>query len=88
MTVYNRLTIIGMLTIIGLLTIIGRLTIIGLLGTAETDFSPQIKALSEHYTVIAFDPRGYGKSRAEKRSFPTDFYHRDAMDAAGLILTS
>ena len=34
------------------------LCLAGALGTAQTDFGPQIEALSERFTVIAFDPRG------------------------------
>ena len=58
----------------------------GALGTAETDFGPQIEALSKHYTVVCFDPRGYGQSReVEGRTFPVDFYARDARDGAYLM---
>ena len=32
----------------------------GAMGTAETDFAPQLKGL-EGLGVVAFDPRGYGK---------------------------
>jgi valacyclovir hydrolase len=58
----------------------------GALGTAETDFGPQIAALSKRYTVVSFDPRGYGKSTVlQGRTFPVDFYARDARDAAALM---
>eukprot|EP00501_MAST-03F_sp_TOSAG23-6_P002454 GSMAST32.ASY1.ANO1.2564.1 assembled CDS len=60
----------------------------GALGTAATDFSPQldnINGLANSHDVISFDPRGYGKSRPPVRDFPLDFYHRDADDAAELM---
>ena len=36
--------------------------------------------------MVAFDPRGYGKSIPPKRDFPKDFFERDANDAAELML--
>jgi len=57
----------------------------GALGTAQTDFGPQLRALSKQHTVISFDPRGYGDSRSQPRTFPADFYRRDAEDAAVLM---
>lgn len=57
----------------------------GALGSTRTDFGPQLEQLQESFTVIAFDPRGYGKSIPPNRSFPLDFYHKDADDAFGLM---
>ncbi|KAJ9470122.1 putative aminoacrylate hydrolase RutD [Diplonema papillatum] len=58
----------------------------GALGTAETDFSGQLDDLPEHgFRVISFDPRGYGKSRPPTRTYPPDFYHIDANDAATIM---
>ena len=57
----------------------------GALGSTRTDFAPQLDQLKDNFTVIAFDPRGYGKSIPPKRDFPLDFYHRDADDTVGLM---
>lgn len=61
------------------------LCIPGALGSTQTDFGPQLKGLKDDFTVIAFDPRGYGKSIPPKRDFPVDFFERDAKDAASLM---
>lgn len=56
------------------------------LGSGETDFGPQIKNLSKKlFTVVAWDPRGYGHSRPPDRDFPVDFFERDAKDAVDLM---
>ncbi|KAM8874047.1 valacyclovir hydrolase isoform 2-T2 [Spinachia spinachia] len=58
----------------------------GALGCTKTDFGPQLKSLNkERYTVVGWDPRGYGRSRPPDRDFPTDFYERDAKDAVDLM---
>lgn len=57
----------------------------GSMGTAETDFGPQLKELSSDMQVVSFDPRGYGQSRPPRRAFPVDFYQQDADDAAALM---
>lgn len=57
----------------------------GALGSTRTDFGPQLELLKERFTLVSFDPRGYGKSIPPKRDFPLDFYHRDAEDAAELM---
>ena len=59
----------------------------GALGSTQSDFGPQLKGLKDEFTVIAFDPRGYGKSIPPKRDFPADFFVRDANDAAALMDT-
>uniref|UniRef100_A0A3B3DW76 Biphenyl hydrolase like n=1 Tax=Oryzias melastigma TaxID=30732 RepID=A0A3B3DW76_ORYME len=54
----------------------------------KTDFGPQLKSLNkERFTVVGWDPRGYGKSRPPDRDFPPDFFERDAKDAVGLMKT-
>nr|XP_023420472.1 valacyclovir hydrolase isoform X3 [Cavia porcellus] len=57
-----------------------------MLGSGETDFAPQLKSLSKKlFTVVAWDPRGYGHSRPPDRDFPLDFFERDAKDAVDLM---
>ncbi|XP_063392262.1 valacyclovir hydrolase-like isoform X2 [Cydia fagiglandana] len=51
----------------------------GALGTIWTDFKPQVEGFNrEKFTVVAWDPPGYGKSRPPVRDFPVDFYEKDA----------
>ncbi|XP_055120669.1 valacyclovir hydrolase isoform X5 [Symphalangus syndactylus] len=58
----------------------------GMLGSGETDFGPQLKNLNKKlFTVVAWDPRGYGHSRPPDRDFPADFFERDAKDAVDLM---
>lgn len=58
----------------------------GALGSTRTDFGPQLKSLNkERFTVIGWDPRGYGQSRPPDRDFPPDFFERDAKDAVDLM---
>ena len=57
----------------------------GTLGTTRASYGQQLDYLKEYFTVVSFDPRGYGKSIPPKRDFPLDFYHRDAEDAAALM---
>ncbi|XP_060890256.1 valacyclovir hydrolase isoform X2 [Labrus mixtus] len=58
----------------------------GALGSTRTDFGPQLKSLNkERFTVIGWDPRGYGRSRPPDRDFPLDFFERDAKDAVDLM---
>nr|XP_045245866.1 valacyclovir hydrolase isoform X3 [Macaca fascicularis] len=55
-------------------------------GSGETDFGPQLKNLNKKlFTVVAWDPRGYGHSRPPDRDFPADFFERDAKDAVDLM---
>ena len=42
----------------------------GSLGTAESDFGPQLRDLSAQHTVVAHDPRGYGKSQSRAPGLP------------------
>lgn len=60
----------------------------GALGTAWTDFKPQIEqlpALLPNHKVIAWDPPGYGKSRPPEKEFGVDFYEKDAEAAFRLM---
>ncbi|XP_063357404.1 valacyclovir hydrolase [Pelmatolapia mariae] len=60
----------------------------GALGSTKTDFGPQLKSLNkERFTVVGWDPRGYGQSRPADRDFPPDFFERDAKDAVDLMKT-
>ncbi|XP_039902288.1 valacyclovir hydrolase isoform X2 [Simochromis diagramma] len=60
----------------------------GALGSTKTDFGPQLKSLAkERFTVVGWDPRGYGQSRPPDRDFPPDFFERDAKDAVDLMKT-
>lgn len=58
----------------------------GALGSTRTDFSPQLNDLDKSaFTVYAWDPPGYGKSRPPDRSWPDKFFNRDASQAVQLI---
>lgn len=62
----------------------------GALGSASSDFKPQIEQLPKllpNHTIIAWDPPGYGKSVPPKRTFPLDFFERDASVANTLMQT-
>ena len=57
-----------------------------LVGSGETDFGPQIEALNKKlFTVVAWYPQSYGRSRPPDRDFPRGFFERDAEDAIGLM---
>jgi len=50
----------------------------GALGTATSDFSPQIDNFDpNHFTIIGWDPPGYGKSSPPIRNFE-NFFNKDA----------
>ncbi|XP_066594711.1 valacyclovir hydrolase-like isoform X2 [Prorops nasuta] len=58
----------------------------GAMGTIWTDFKPQIDYLNrEKLTIVAWDPPGYGKSRPPDKTFPDNFYDRDADWAHNLM---
>ncbi|KAI7799810.1 hypothetical protein IRJ41_012368 [Triplophysa rosa] len=58
----------------------------GALGSGKTDFAPQLEQLDKScFTVVAWDPRGYGRSRPPDRDFPAHFFHRDSKDAVHLM---
>ncbi|CRL07615.1 CLUMA_CG020580, isoform A [Clunio marinus] len=53
----------------------------GALGSAFTDFKPQIENLPKllpNFNIIAWDPPGYGKSIPPSRQFPLNFLEKDA----------
>ncbi|CAI6343250.1 unnamed protein product [Macrosiphum euphorbiae] len=58
----------------------------GALGSIFTDFKPQIETLNrEKYTIVAWDPPGYGFSRPPERDFSPGFFYRDADYAISLM---
>ncbi|XP_013102479.2 valacyclovir hydrolase [Stomoxys calcitrans] len=60
----------------------------GALGSSWTDFKPQIEELPKllpNYTVISWDPPGYGKSIPPKRKWGLDFFQNDARCAVELM---
>ncbi|NXN28509.1 BPHL hydrolase, partial [Nycticryphes semicollaris] len=58
----------------------------GMLGCGQTDFGPQLKSMNKKlFTIVAWDPRGYGQSIPPSRDFPPDFFERDAKDAVDLM---
>ncbi|GLH01627.1 Valacyclovir hydrolase, partial [Gryllus bimaculatus] len=51
----------------------------GALGSIWTDFKPQIDNMNKsRFTLVVWDPPGYGKSIPPKRDFSPGFHHRDA----------
>lgn len=51
----------------------------GALGTIWTDYKPQIEGIDKNdFTLVAWDPPGYGKSRPPMKQFDVDFYEKDA----------
>uniref|UniRef100_A0A452H2H8 AB hydrolase-1 domain-containing protein n=1 Tax=Gopherus agassizii TaxID=38772 RepID=A0A452H2H8_9SAUR len=58
----------------------------GMLGSSQSDFGPQLKSMNKQlFTIVAWDPRGYGQSIPPARDFPPDFFERDARDAVDLM---
>lgn len=57
----------------------------GLLGTARIDLGDVMDALSQEYRVIGLTLRGYGESQPKPRTFPPDFYQRDAADVLAAL---
>ncbi|RWS22613.1 valacyclovir hydrolase-like protein [Leptotrombidium deliense] len=59
----------------------------GALGTARSDFSHQLDGLNkDKFTLISWDPPGYGASRPPNRDFH-DFYRKDASTFARMMDT-
>lgn len=55
-------------------------------GSIFTDFKPQIETLNrDKYTIVAWDPPGYGFSRPPDRDFSPGFFYRDAECAISLM---
>ncbi len=61
------------------------LLIHGLLDLPERDFALMIAWLEPYYRVIAPTLRGFGESAPKPRTFPPDFYERDAGDMLALL---
>jgi valacyclovir hydrolase len=60
----------------------------GGLGSSETDYSMQLMHMNKDlFTVIGWDPRGYGRSIPPERDWPENFLERDADDAAAFMKT-
>ncbi|XP_057335984.1 valacyclovir hydrolase-like [Microplitis mediator] len=58
------------------------------IGSIWTDFKPQIESLDKtKFTIVAWDPPGYGKSRPPERDYSGDFGQRDAECAYELMNT-
>lgn len=59
-----------------------------ILGSAWTDFKPQIEKLpKDKFKIVAWDPPGYGKSRPPDRAFPDNFFELDATWGCQLMKT-
>jgi len=57
-----------------------------LVGCSQTDFKQQLDHLNkELFTLVAWDPRGYGRSIPPDRDWPEQFFRRDADDAVKLM---
>lgn len=57
----------------------------GAIGTGRGDFEHQLRGLDgEQFTMVAWDPPGYGQSRPPEKDF-NDFYRTDAAMAAKLM---
>lgn len=55
-------------------------------GCSETDFKLQLEHFNkELFTLVAWDPRGYGQSNPPSRDWPEHFFQRDASDAIALM---
>ncbi|XP_072394088.1 valacyclovir hydrolase [Diabrotica undecimpunctata] len=58
----------------------------GALGTIWSDFKPQLENLDrDKFTIVAWDPPGYGYSRPPNRNFGINFYRNDAICAEKLM---
>ena len=55
-------------------------------GTIWTDFSAQIAGFDlNKFTLVVWDPPGYGKSRPPERKFSPNYLELDADSAAELL---
>ncbi|GAB4576105.1 MAG: alpha/beta hydrolase [Anaerolineae bacterium] len=57
----------------------------GMLGTARSHLGAVIDWLAADYRVLGPTLRGYGGSRPKPRTFPPDFYRRDAEDVLAFM---
>jgi len=67
----------------------GRRTVLclpGALGTGPSDFEALLSGgLGDEFAIVAMDPRGLGGSDSATRTFPLEFYLRDALDGAAVM---
>nr|CAD7459405.1 unnamed protein product [Timema tahoe] len=67
-------------------TQVTRLVLFATTGSIWSDFKPQLEKLNRSkFTLVAWDPPGYGKSRPPDREFSLNFLHHDADIAAKLM---
>ena len=59
----------------------------GFMGSGRSDTGAELDWLATRYRVIAPDLRGYSQSYPKPRTYPADFYKRDAADMVALIQT-
>ncbi|XP_015524269.2 valacyclovir hydrolase [Neodiprion lecontei] len=60
----------------------------GAMGSIWSNFRPQIENLDRNeFTIIAWDPPGYGQSRPPTRKFDEGFLQQDAIYAKNLMCT-
>jgi pimeloyl-ACP methyl ester carboxylesterase len=57
----------------------------GFMGSGRSDTGDELDWLATRYRVIAPDLRGYSQSYPKPRTYPADFYRRDALDMVALI---
>ena len=57
----------------------------GFMGSGRSDTGAELDWLATRYRVIAPDLRGYSQSYPKPRSYPADFYRRDALDVLAII---
>ena len=57
-----------------------------MLGSSQIDFKMQLEHFNkELFTLVAWDPRGYGRSIPPVRDWPDHVFRRDADDAVALM---
>ena len=55
------------------------MTVFNVSGSTRSDFGPQLDKLNrDEFTVLAWDPPGYGYSFPPERHFTRQFFHNDA----------
>lgn len=61
----------------------------GAVGTIWSDFKPQVEGFDKQkFTIVAWDPPGYGKSRPPNRKFNANFYEEDAENIRAFLNVS
>ncbi|NJL93812.1 MAG: alpha/beta fold hydrolase, partial [Anaerolineae bacterium] len=61
------------------------LLIHGFMGTGGTEFGSLVAWLARRYRLILPDLQGYGRSTPKPRTYPVNFYQRDATDLVALL---